>query len=80
MKTALFCNGDHTQLILRPETDFEKDIMEKLTSGLWIVDVKRGEFFKDHHNYFRSDTFNAHSGKDLILVVRKPHEAKDGGA
>ena len=44
MKTAVYIEDGLTQLVLTPETDFEKSVSEKIVEG--NVTIKRGGFYR----------------------------------
>jgi hypothetical protein len=45
MKTAIYIENGLTQLVLTPETDFEKGIIGKIEKGAQKVNIYTGSFY-----------------------------------
>jgi len=75
MKTAVYIENGATQLVLTPENDWEKSIINKLqdVSEDNTVVIRKGHFFMNQANYYRYDTGGSES---LIFVISKPSEIK----
>ena len=75
MKTAVYIEDGATQLVLSPENDWEKSILNKLkeVSEDSTVVIRKGHFFMNQANYYRYDTGSSES---LIFVIKKPSEIR----
>lgn len=67
MKTALYIQDGLKQIVLTPETDGEKAILEDLKNGDLDFSIRTGSFFFNQGGYLRHGTED-HS---TIIVMRK---------
>ena len=67
MKTSIVILDGAAQLVLTPETDFEKEILNKVPTG--PVNVKRGTFFKCGHDHYRYGEEGTDDDESLILTI-----------
>jgi hypothetical protein len=69
MKTAIYQDEKDLQLVITPENEFEKDIIQRLikkeSSG--GISLKRGEFYLCQAGYYRHSTNN----ESLIITDKK---------
>ena len=75
MKTAIYVENGVTQLVLTPDNDWEKSILNKLkeVSEDSTVVIRQGHFFMNQANYYRYDIGLSES---LIFVINKTSEIK----
>ncbi len=45
MKTAIYIEDGRTQLVLTPESDFEKGVVEKVSKGEHDIKIYTGSFY-----------------------------------
>lgn len=67
MKTAIYIEDGATQLVLTPESDWEKNIVRSITSGSREAEIKRGQFYLCRGGHFMNDMS---SDESLILVTK----------
>jgi hypothetical protein len=68
MKTAVYVEDGLTQLVLTPETDFEKSVVENIRGG--DAFVKRGGFYKNAAGWVRE------GGPESIMIVVEDNNAR----
>lgn len=78
MKTAIYIADGLTQLVLTPESDFEKGVISKVERGEQAVRVYTGEFYYCQGGWMRHRTpYQGYGGdrdESLIIVM----EIKEG--
>lgn len=67
MKTAIYIEQGITQLVLTPDNEWEKKIVESISTGSQAVEIKRGSFYQCRGNWVRFD--ERQEDESLILVV-----------
>jgi hypothetical protein len=80
MKIALYIEDGLEQIVLTPESETEKGILDKVHDGTREMSIKRGEFYacqggwarwkKRYHSVYGSDEPNDES--TMIVLTRKP--------
>lgn len=55
MKTAIYIEDGVTQIVLTPETEWEKKIISSADLGEKVARIMRGGFFANQAGYFRHD-------------------------
>lgn len=71
MKTAIYVEDGELQLVLTPETDFEKDVTKRIeTMGTIGIKIMRGHFYPCMGGYITQDNSN----ESLILRAIKPNK------
>lgn len=76
MKTAIYIEDGTVQLVITPETDFEKNALSSFEARPLEAEIFAGSFY-DCRGGWVLYTHNSHNTEDrsLILRVRKPaHE------
>lgn len=71
MKTAIYIQDGLTQLVLTPETDFEKGIVSKVDKGEQFVEIYTGSFHQCQGGWIRH---GYRDDESLILVMRIKEE------
>lgn len=66
MKTAIYIEDGRTQLVLSPETDFEKGVVSKIDKGEHDVKIYVGGFYDCQAGFTRQGKMY---GEDLIIVM-----------
>lgn len=69
MKTAIFLKDGYTQVILTPETEWEKTALDAIEASNGDLSVKRGEFYACQGGYIRQ---SEHRADDLMLITATP--------
>lgn len=69
MRIALFVPDGVTQLVLTPETEHEKAVLNLLREHQGTVSWFEGEFYECQGGYFRQSSYRG--TKDLILRLDK---------
>lgn len=76
MTTAIFIQDGIVQLVLTPETEWEKSAMKMLADGSHSVTVKRGSFYECRGGYTRHEfgqfggLYSQRDNKDDSLILR----------
>lgn len=72
MRVAIYIQDGTTQLVLTPESDWEKDVTAKMArDGEYDVTIKRGSFFECRGGWFRHSDYA--SDESLMLRMdRRP--------
>ena len=76
MKTAIFIQDGVTQLVLTPETEWEKTTVKMLAEGEQVLSVKRGSFYECRGGYVRHEVgayageFDRSESRDDSLILR----------
>ena len=68
MKTAIYIEDGRTQLVLTPETVFEKAICEKVDRGEHSVKIYLGDFYACEGGWTRMYD-SPHKSESLIIVM-----------
>ena len=73
MKTAIYINDGRTQLVLTPESDFEKGVVGRIDKGEHAVKIYTGEFYDCQGGWTRQravfNTFGRNQEESLIIVM-----------
>ena len=72
MKTAIYIEDGLTQLVLKPETDFEKGVVGKVDKGLHTVRIYTGGFYKCEGGWNRHS--GGHYEEDSLIIVMELKE------
>lgn len=64
MKTAIYIEDGVTQLVLTPETEWERSVIERVEQGTRRLTVSRGQFYNCASGWTR------HGGSDDSLILR----------
>jgi len=72
MKTSILSQDGNMQLILTPETDFEKEVIEKYGSEFNSVDIYKGNFSDCKGGWTRL----YETEESLILRINDNNETK----
>lgn len=73
MKTQVLIAGDVSQIVLTPETDFERAALNSIDAGTNATLLKRGVFSECQGGWLRE--FDERPNKESLIVVIKPKEA-----
>lgn len=73
MKTSLWYDGARMQVVLTPETKFERNMLEDLQRRKLSIEWKHGEFLHTHGGYVR---FADGTTLSALIVVEEIPEAK----
>lgn len=71
MKTAIYIEDGSTQLVLTPESDWEKQVVRCIEVGSKTVQIHRGSFYECRGGFFRQGT------DDESLILRTGISPKD---
>ncbi|HRZ18351.1 MAG TPA: hypothetical protein P5141_12370 [Candidatus Hydrogenedentes bacterium] len=87
MKTAIYIEDGTVQLVITPESDFEKDAMRTFGEGPVRAQMFRGTFYDCRGGWVRQSEYNAHlhdlssDQGDRSLILRMSNKAlTDSGA
>jgi len=72
MKTAIYIEDGKTQLVLTPETDFEKGLVRKVEEGQHKVAIFTGSFYECQGGWVRQGG----TDESLIFVMDIREEEK----
>ncbi len=76
MKTAIYIEDGIVQLVITPESDFEKDAMRTFGEGPVKAEMFRGSFYDCRGGWARQSQYNAHlhdlscDREDHSLILR----------
>ncbi len=76
MKTAIYIEDGTVQLVITPESDFEKDAMRSFGDGPIEAKMFRGSFYDCRGGWVRQSQYNAHmhdlscDREDRSLILR----------
>lgn len=76
MKTAIYIEDGTVQLVITPESDFEKDAMRTFGDGEIYAKMFRGSFYDCRGGWVRQSQYNAHlhdlscDREDRSLILR----------
>lgn len=79
MKTAIYIEDGTVQLVITPESDFEKDAMRTFGDGQLDAKMFRGSFYDCRGGWVRQSQYNAHlhdlscDREDRSLILRMPN-------
>lgn len=65
MKTAIYIADGVTQLVITPETEFEKEVFDKVDDKLLSAKIMTGSFYACQGGFVRQS-----SGNDKSLIIR----------
>lgn len=71
MKTAIYIEDGRTQLVLTPESEWEKSVIRAIELGGQNVSIQRGSFYECQGGWVR-EAFDGES-----LIIRTGMKAKD---
>ncbi len=71
MKTAIYIENGFTQLVLTPETDWEKQVIQCIEDGSQSVQIHRASFYECRGGWTRQGT------GDESLILRTGIKPKD---
>lgn len=83
MKTAIYVEDGTTQVVLTPESDFEKDVLSKFEYGAAKVNLFHGSFYDCRGGWVRQSHYSPSSAiygegvrddRSLILRLRDREE------
>ncbi len=81
MKTAIYIEDGTVQLVITPESDFEKDAMRTFGDGPVQAQMFRGAFYDCRGGWVRQSEYNAHlydlsaDKGDRSLILRMSNSA-----
>ena len=84
MKTAIYIEDGTVQLVITPESDFEKDAMRSFGDGQVEAKMFRGSFYDCRGGWVRQSEYNAHvydlsaHNGDHSLILRMSNARIDG--
>jgi uncharacterized protein with PhoU and TrkA domain len=71
MKIAFYMENDLEQIVLTPESKYERDMLGKLHDGTRVLSIKRGRFFENVAGFVRHDTID----ESTMLILRSKERA-----
>jgi len=74
MKTAIYIQDGITQLVLTPETEFEKNAVKGISDSPKDAQIFSGSFYECNGGYFRHDLTKEDSSIMIRLDNRKDEE------
>lgn len=83
MKIALYIEDGLEQIVLTPESDTERDILNKLHDGSRTLSIKRGEFYAcrggwiRHQQAYLGTTSGAAGDESTLIVLRRAAVEKE---
>jgi len=83
VKTAIYIEDGTVQLVVTPESDFEKNAMRTFGDGPIEAKMFRGSFYDCRGGWVRQSEYNAHlddlsAGKgDCSLILRMSNAGKE---
>ena len=66
MKTAIYVADGITQLVITPETEFEKEVFDKVNDKLLSAKIMTGSFYERQAGFVRQSPGN---DKSIIIKV-----------
>ena len=75
MKTAIYVEDGVLQVVITPETDFERDAIKTVSDGAMETTIYNGEFYKCQGGWNRHDSHADDKKSLMIRAVKK--EAKE---
>jgi hypothetical protein len=70
MKIAFFMEEGLEQIVLTPESKYERDMLGKLHDGTRVLSIVRGRFFENMAGFVRRDS----TGDSTMLVLRSQEQ------
>ena len=67
MKTAIYIANETTQVVLTPENDLERDLVNRISED-YTVTIRKGGFYRCQGGWDRHSTENT----SLMLIVNEP--------
>lgn len=71
MKTAFYIEDGREQIVLTPESEWEKQIMKMIHDGGRTMSIKRGSFYECRGGFIRNAT-TPQSDESTIIILDKP--------
>ena len=81
MKTAIYIEDGVAQLVITPETDFEKNALSSFEERPLEVEIFSGSFYDCRGGWVRQEDHNPHSVRDLAdksIILRIKEKGGDG--
>lgn len=78
MKVAIYIEDGRSQLVLTPETGFEKGIVSQAEKREQQVNVYTGSFYECQGGWMRQEVNLNDDDKSLIIVMSVKPEPTDG--
>lgn len=74
MKTAIYIENETTQLVLTPETEWEKQVIRCIENGAQSVEIHRASFYECQGGWFRQGIGNESLILRTKIKTRDEHE------
>jgi hypothetical protein len=71
MKTAFYIEDGREQIVLTPETEFEKNVLRLIHTGERQMSLKQGQFYECNGGWVRQGDQN-HDRSTIIILDKKP--------
>ena len=68
MRTAIYIDDGVLQIILTPETDFEKSLVKQYSNTNMSVSIKKGKFYSCVGGWIRTDSYEDES---LMIILKE---------
>lgn len=68
MKIAFYMEDGVEQIVLTPESEFERAMLQKMHDGTRELDVKKGSFFECRGHYWRHEN---NADESTMIVLRR---------
>lgn len=81
MKTVIYIENDVVQLVVTPQTRFEKNTLSLFEEQPLEVKIFQGSFYDCRGGWIKQDQFHSDSDRSIILTIKKSQkgEAPDAG-
>ena len=81
MKTAIYIEDGTVQLVITPESDFEKNALKSFSEKPISAKIFSGSFYDCRGGWVRQSSFNRsfNSDVDQSLILRVTDDTKDTG-
>lgn len=70
MKTAIYIENGLTQIVLTPETDWEKKVVDTIDNGNVSSTMKTGSFYACQGGWTRRDS----DKNSLMIILKEPNQ------
>jgi hypothetical protein len=72
MKTAFYIEDGLEQIVLTPQTDWERNVLALIHNGSREMTLKQGSFFECNGGWIRNTSTPQSDSSTIIILKKKP--------
>ena len=72
MKTAIYIDNGRMQVVLTPETEFEKNLTKTIADAKASLEIMEGEFYECQGGWTRHSAYQTQERSLIIVLDRQP--------